>query len=324
MLEVADETIRTVIEQVGRRWREVDSLLPDPALHGRGPVPDGGASAGGEFIVAGPSAFGVCDHWSPEPDSLELSWGAALRFRLMPMVAGPDVAASLDSLLARWREHLAEVPEASKDDTSAVVHWPSRDVEGIMALFRHGFMPLDTLAVRTTPVPANGAEAVSDVRIRRAGPSDLDAVARLSAEVIQFAAHFGSAVIRRGTAAAMRRECADMLAPAVPWTWLAETDGEAVGVLCAQGPDAVSWIAPMVRSAPVAYNDLTAVLPGHRSGGVGAALTAVLHREVEAAAIPVTLLHYDQMNPLSVPFWNRQGYRPLWTTWEAKPARSMR
>ncbi len=30
------------------------------------------------------------------------------------------------------------------------------------------------------------------------------------------------------------------------------------------------------------------------------------------------------VNPLAVPFWGRQGYRPLWTTWEARPARMLR
>ncbi|MFZ0664696.1 MAG: hypothetical protein WAM97_03005, partial [Acidimicrobiales bacterium] len=55
--------------------------------------------------------------------------------------------------------------------------------------------------------------------------------------------------------------------------------------------------------------------------GIGAALTWRFHQEVDAAGVAVTLLHYEQLNPLSAPFWNRQGYRPLWTTWEAAPAR---
>ena len=36
------------------------------------------------------------------------------------------------------------------------------------------------------------------------------------------------------------------------------------------------------------------------------------------------LLHYAQLNPLSAPFWNRMGYRPLWTGWEVRPAASLR
>ena len=56
---------------------------------------------------------------------------------------------------------------------------------------------------------------------------------------------------------------------------------------------------------------------------------AALPREVTAWVVidpddTVTLLHYEQLNPLSVPFWSRQGYRPLWTTWQATPASAFR
>jgi hypothetical protein len=40
--------------------------------------------------------------------------------------------------------------------------------------------------------------------------------------------------------------------------------------------------------------------------------------------VSVTLLHYEQVNPLSGPFWSHRGYRPLWTSWEARPARALR
>jgi hypothetical protein len=57
---------------------------------------------------------------------------------------------------------------------------------------------------------------------------------------------------------------------------------------------------------------------------VGAELAAHYHREADAAGIGVTLLHYALLNPLSAPFWSRQGYRPLWTVWEASPAAAIR
>jgi hypothetical protein len=53
-------------------------------------------------------------------------------------------------------------------------------------------------------------------------------------------------------------------------------------------------------------------------------MAAQLHREVESAGVAVTLLHYGQVNPLSAPFWSQQGYRPLWTVWEAMPALAVR
>jgi predicted acetyltransferase len=66
------------------------------------------------------------------------------------------------------------------------------------------------------------------------------------------------------------------------------------------------------------------VLPDERGGGVGDALVAQFHREIDDAGVPVTLLHYEQVNPLSAPFWSQQGYRPLWTSWEVRPAAAIR
>lgn len=47
-------------------------------------------------------------------------------------------------------------------------------------------------------------------------------------------------------------------------------------------------------------------------------------RRLPRRRVPVTLLHYEQVNPLSAPFWSQQGYRPLWHTWEARPAPAIR
>ena len=84
------------------------------------------------------------------------------------------------------------------------------------------------------------------------------------------------------------------------------------------------WIAPLVGVAPVAYNMLTFVSPADRGAGVAPALVRSFHDAADTAGVLVTLLHYEQTNPLSAPFWARQGYRPLWTSWEARPARTMR
>jgi len=66
------------------------------------------------------------------------------------------------------------------------------------------------------------------------------------------------------------------------------------------------------------------VRPGERSGGIGACLVRQVHSELDARGIDLTLLHYAQVNPLSAPFWHRMGYRPLWSTWEARPASTLR
>ncbi len=335
MSAVAGDTASIVSAQVMRRWQAIDPLLPVPGASSPG--------CGTRLIVAGsggqPAAIGTCDHWEAAPGSLDLSWGAARRFQLTAQVAGPDVANALDKLLSLWRDHLACVPGADDEDTAAVVTWPSRDIDGIATLLRRGLVPLEVIAARTTRRHPAGPPRRADVaggaalaagtaaeglRIRRAGPPDIDAVVRLGLEVVRFDAHFGGVTERPDTADALRREAAWLVPGPEAWTWLAERDGTAIGMLAAQRPESAGWIAPMAGPAPVAYLMLMFVLPGERGSGVGAALVDRLHSEIDAAGVAVTLLHYAQFNPLSAPFWNQQGYRPLWTSWEARAARAIR
>jgi GNAT superfamily N-acetyltransferase len=332
MSAVAREAAGSVLRAVTRRWQATDPLLPPPA------APETGCGA--RLAIAGPGghpvALGVCEHWAGAPGSLDLTWGAARRFQLTALASGQDMAGALDRLISLWRDHLAGVPGAGGDDTAAVVTWASRDVGGITALLRHGLAPQSVIAARLAdhriPPSADdgqpGGEAAPaarrGLRIRRAGPGDIDAVTRLGLEVIRFDAHFGGVTERAGTGAALHREAAGWLAEPGSWTWLAERDGTAVGMLAAERPAAAGWIAPMVSRAPVAYIPLMFVSPAERRRGAGTALAARLHREARTAGVAVTLLHYEQVNPLSVPFWSRQGYRPLWTSWEARPAGTLR
>ena len=100
--------------------------------------------------------MGACEHWHGDPESLELTWGAARRFQLTARVGGPDVGAALDALLRRWRVHLGEVSGVDDPDSAAVVLWPSRDIDGIRALLDHGFPP------RSVEPTAGGASAEVD------------------------------------------------------------------------------------------------------------------------------------------------------------------
>jgi GNAT superfamily N-acetyltransferase len=307
--------------QVMRRWQEIDPLLPEPV-----PLP---AGCGAEFTVAGAdgsAAAATCLHWEAAPGTLDTAWGTPRRFQLAIQVAGPGLRGTLDRLLADWRDHLARLPGTGSPDTAAVVNWPSRDIDGIAALVRRGFAPLAVVAARSGSRGPGGADggAPPGVVIRRAGPADIGAVVRLGLEVIRYDAHFGNGGQGPDTVAALHREAAGLLAGPQPWTWLAERDGSPIGLVSAQRPDAAGWIAPLVRAAPVAYLMLGFVAPGERASGIGTTLVARLHADIKAAGVPVILLHYEQMNPLSAPFWSQQGYRPLWTTWEARPARAVR
>jgi GNAT superfamily N-acetyltransferase len=269
-------------------------------------------------------ATGSCSHWTAEPGSLDLIEGAAQRFRLTPYITGSDVLASLDTLLSQWHEHLAEVPEAAGQDTAAVICWPSRDVAGVRALVAHGLAPLGVIAAWSAGRrPTAVADCPPGVRIRRATPADLEVVTAMAMEVVRFDAHFGGVIERPGAAQGLRAQVAGLLADD-PWTWLAERDGDPVGLLVAEPPEVADWIASRTCGSPVAYLLALFVVPAERAAGVGTALTGQLHRAAAAASVSVILLQYEQVNPLAVPFWGRQGYRPLWTTWEARPARVLR
>jgi len=315
-----------VLRSVAERWQRIDPLLPDPKMPAE-------AGCGAQLAVAGangrPPAVGGCRHRLLEPDAAELAWGAAAsQFWLSPFVAGdpaePGIGAALDELLVRWRAHLADEPASAAADSQATVRWPSRDIAGVRALLQHGLQPLAVIAARPAgrPVPPTAPEP--SLRIRRAGPGDVAAVTELTVEVVRFDQHFGSVRMRPQAERAHWREAEQTLAVPRPWTWLAERDGYPVGLVVAQPPDRAGWIAPSSRQRPVAYLPTMSVRPEERGTGVGTALVAELHRELDAAGVAVTLLHHAQLNPLSAPFWNRMGYRPLWTNWEIRPAGALR
>jgi ribosomal protein S18 acetylase RimI-like enzyme len=310
----------SVSDQVAWRWRAADPLLPRPA-----PLSGG---CGARLAVAGPdgapAAAGTCVHWTGEPGSLDLAWGAARRFQLTARAVGPSIPAALTALLAQWRDHLAGLPEAADEDTAAVIIWPSRDIDGAAALIAAGFVPLTVIAARPAPAAVPAPAVPPGVTIRRAGPADLDAITELGLGVIRYDSHFGGMTDRAGIPQALRRALAELLIAPRPWVWLAERAGQPAGMLAAETPGTTGWISAMTRPDPVAYLMLLGVPAAERGRGVGTALTGHLHRELQAAGVAVTLLHYAQVNPLSPPFWSRQGYRPLWTCWETRPARSVR
>ncbi len=304
-----------------QRWQAVDPLLPAPSAPRTG--------CGADLVVAGrngqPVAVGSCEHHTVAAESLDLTWGAARRLELDARAGALDDPAALDRLLSLWRDHLGDVAGSDEDDSAAVVTWPSRDVGGVKTLLAHGLAPLAVIAARVTATAGSASPAAPPgTRIRRAGPDDLDEVVRLGLEVIRFDATVSGVTERPSTAAALRRDLAIQFEAAEPWLWIAEADGQAIGMLAAERPEAARWIAPLVGPAPVAYLLLMGVSSGRRGRGVGAAMAAQFHRETEAAGVAVTLLHYAQVNPLSAPFWSQQGYRPLWTVWEAAPARTLR
>jgi GNAT superfamily N-acetyltransferase len=321
---VIRDVVDDINKTVGKRWHGLDPLLPEP-----GDLPEGCMEP---LVVKGedgrPAGVGICFHQRIPDDSLLQTWGPANQYVLSLRLCGPDTFPAADELLTQWRDHLAGIPEAGEPDTGATVSWPSRDVTGVRALLRHGLQATTVIATRTArPVPpaaADAADAAAGLLIRPASPDDLDAVTELELGVAAWDAQFGSAIVRPATEALMRRDAQAYLAKPSPWTWLAERDRRPVGLVVVQPPQDAAWIAGMTSAAAPAYLSSMFVRPDERGSRVGAALVKRAHDELDAHGVAVTLLHHGQMNPVSAPFWYRMGYRPLWTTWDTRPAATLR
>jgi len=314
---VIRDVVRDINRASGKRWHGLDALLPLPG--------DLTPGCGEPFQVTGrsgrPAGFAVCRHQSFPDDSLSQTWGTAARYVLTPRIRDTDTAPALDDLLSQWHEHLSQLPQAHHDDTSALVTWPTRDVSGVRVLLRHGLQPMTVLAARPAnrPVPARE----TDFTIRHGTLADLDAVAVMEIGVIRYDEQFGGAVLRARTDELVHADTAIALGRQPDWFWLAERAGRPVGLLVVQPPADATWVAAMTGQGPAAYLSTLFVLQDERGMGAGAALVRAAHAQLDERGVAVTLLHHSQVNPLSGPFWNRMGYRPLWTSWEARPAASL-
>jgi GNAT superfamily N-acetyltransferase len=319
MARPAHDSLAEVSKIAGRRQLSIDPLLPDLGDPPEGCSPPLIANGHDGSLIG----FGVCGHHVIPDDSLDQSFGMATRFALTVRLGEPDTRPALDLLLARWGEHLSGLPEAAAADTAAMVTWPSRETSGVRALLGHGMQPIEVIAAR----PAGRATAAPDVPglvIREAGPGDIETVTEIVMRLFAYDAQFGVTVLRPATESLVRRDAQAALTRRPSWTWLAERDQRPVGLVVVQAPRDAAWIAGMTGPGPVAYLEAGFVVPTERGSGAAAALVGHAHRFLDAEGIAVTLLHYALTSPSAGPFWARMGYRPLWTSWQVRPAAGLR
>lgn len=306
---------RTLRETQAARFAGLDPLLPPAAPDPAGDVLTA-ALASGER-VAGVLCRSV--HGPGAPTSL---WSALDTWELFPLV-GDAPGPGIDALLRAWRQ-VMDATGVPDRDSACVVTWPSRDVEGSAALLAHGFQPLSVLAIRTEPdVPTT--QPPPGLAVRRATARDLDVVVPLALAELTYSASVGGTILRPD-APGLKRAALGYRIGHGDQVWLAERDGVAVGL-------AECWLTdadPAARRRfPVppgrwGYVNTVSVLPGARGTGVGRAMMSWAHRELHRAGAIGTYLYYNPPNPLSSVFWPRQGYRPLWTVWETRPAGALR
>jgi GNAT superfamily N-acetyltransferase len=303
------------------RFAALDPLLPAAA-----PDPDGEVLTAA--LADGRRVAGVLTrtvHSRGTPTSL---WSARDTWELFPLV-GESAGPGLDALLRAWRR-LMDRTGVPDPDSAVVVTWPSRDAEGSQALLAHGFQPLSVLAVRqpgrsgrSGRMPA--AKAPHGLAIRRARIADLEVAVQIALAELSYSSMVGSTIVRPD-ATDIKRTTLGYRISHRDQVWLAERDGVAIGL-------AECWLTeadPLAqRRFPVpagrwGYVNALSVLPGARGTGVGQAMMARVHGELDRAGAIGTYLYYNPPNPLSSVFWPRQGYRPLWTIWETRPAGALR
>ncbi len=261
---------------------------------------------------------GVISHKTFDEHSTIRLWSTAQVWELLPLVG---TAQGMDALLTKFRRHL-DTHELNDEDSACVVHWPSRDTRAARAFLDHGMVPLSVLAVRLRTPQARVPRTLT---IRRATPHDLDSVLELSLAELEYSSYVGSTIVRPEAAVVKRRALAERLANASP-IWLAERDGIAVALAeCAIVSSEPGTMAAMrLPRGRWGYVNCLSVLPGARGTGIGQQLVAYAHQELHRMGAVGTYLYYNPPNPLSSVFWPRQGYRPLWTVWEVRPASALR
>lgn len=287
------------------------------------------ATAGDTVLVARAGDAAVVatqriDEYAPDDDAS--LWGALRSLTLRPFADGRDVEVAWGRLLNRWCATFPDHAEPGDLETAATVTIASHDLALAGALTHHGFAPLVNVVVRRRSQGAGPSAATAssptpaDLPIRPMRDSDLPRLIDLAVDLHAYDASFGMLTVRENTrellATTMTRRLEDQRA----LSWVIDAGDGAVAYVQADPPERSGWVAPVVAASPVAYLSALYVAPSARGRGLGAALAAVAHRELDAAGIEATLLHHAVANPTSAPFWARQGYRPLWTTWQRRPA----
>lgn len=309
-----------LVRSVAHRWAAADPLLPYPAP----PVPGAYPLLTVSDADGHPVAAGTMHYTWYQPGEVGRTWGVPDQHWLTPLVGGPEPGLALDSLLTSWRDQLEELPTGTGSESSALLNWPARDVCGIQSLQRHGLQPYTVLAARQRRRGVPPSLPPRDVTIRLADISDLTQVVSLLMEEHRYEQHFGGVFLQDDTAEQTRRVAARALSRPRSWIWLAERRGRLVGLVWVSPPERSRWAKALISAGPAAHIGYGVVVAEERGSGIGTALVGQAHQALDSHGVAMSLLNYAVMNPLSGPFWHRMGYRPVWTTWEVRPALALR
>lgn len=293
------------------RLRTIDALLPEDP-----PVPADAIVDG--VVLTAPSGLALATVDRADLESPLATWSVAEEHRLVARVGEPT---AMRDLLRQWDKRIHAAAPVDDADSQAAITWPSRDAVMTPMFREHDLVPQSILAYR--PLRSHmTATRGTDVPIRPLRMRDVDRATELYLAEVAWDRQFNGMIPRASTEANARAELVTSISGEQPWTWVAEVDGDVVGVLVASSPENSGWVTHRAAARRVAYISIMMVDPAHQGCGVGNALVVLAHNAFEDRGVEGVLLHYAALSPLSGPFWHRAGYRPLWTSWTRRPARA--
>jgi ribosomal protein S18 acetylase RimI-like enzyme len=308
--------VDNLLDAQSTRFERIDPLLPAAA-----PPPEGHVLTAA--VRSGDRVAGVLTHDSYAPGTPTTLWSALELWELHPLL-GAAGGAGMDALLREWRRLLDRRETGA--DSACMLTWPSRDASAAKPLLAHGFAPLTTLAIRPARASVPGGRAPqAGVTIRPVTEADLEDVLALELAELEYSALVGAAVVRPDAEQVKRTALTRHIGQGDP-IWLAERDGLVAGVAHCRLMDvkADGLTGTRLRPGRWGYVNCVSVAGDFRGTGVGRELMAVAHHELHRRGATGTFLYFNPPNPLASVFWARQGYRPLWTSWELRPASALR
>ncbi|MFK4728839.1 GNAT family N-acetyltransferase [Agromyces mediolanus] len=288
------------------------------------------AAAGGflSAVVGAGSAEAVAHFDSLESTSPDAVWGALRQHSLELRSAGPDRerTAAVERVLDDWLARIAAAETPGDLDSSARLSLPTRDIALVNALYARGFGPTGVRAVRQRPrtTPAQAPvlpQRLDGALVRLATLSDAERLGALDARLLELDAHFAGVTLRDGADAGFATAYRDRLRRAPDTTWVLERDGDITGFIhVVPDADSPEPDSQLLAETGGQYLVVMYLDESERGAGLGAAFLQLAHDALDAAGTPYVLLSYAVANPRSGPFWARNGYRPVVTEWQRRPA----
>lgn len=293
-----------------------ETLRDEDPLLGKLPTPQPGDDLVAVLPAASKRAVGVVRRVDTPLDSPVSLWRAStlesLQLRHEPHCSSRDIAEVLDA----WLDSPEPAVSEAGGDRARSVRIPVITTQAIIPLIERGFAPSTaTLARRLSSPPLRPIHR-TEVLVRPAIENDRHRMRELMRELVSTEIPFGAVRERTATLSDTYADEAVSLDPG--WAVVAELRGEVIGWANIAPPELSTWAADSVSTRPAAYLGVAIVSRAFRAGGVGHALVSDLHAHAASAGVDTVLLDASAQNPWSMPFWQREGYRPLWTTWQRR------